>query len=1027
MAGPSLANSHAAGLHLSSASSSQALLPQPPFLQPHPSSSGPPSALPSSTPAQTPPPPHSHSHPSTSSSSARSSLAPTRVPSSSYPSDKPASSHSASTGQANTSSASGSPPAGSGPTNDDIEAVIQMAMASSGSSARSSNPPRDTRTQLFVGNLPYRVRWQDLKDLFRRAGTVLRADVSLGPDNRSRGYGTVLLATAEDAGRAIDMFNGYTWQTRTLEVRPDRMGEDVALAGAGYGLVGMGGVPLAAAAAAAAGALGGVGVFATPLAGSISPVPVHASAALSANGAGTPAGGAKLAAPAPSLGGANGRFAGLTPFGMVEEDGSRPGTGCAQPTRNLFVGNLPFHIQWQDLKDLFRQAGAVQRADVALGADGRSRGFGTVSFSNEADAERAVRMFNGYEYNGRPLKVHFDKFAPPASSSAPLVGPTAGSAFSNGPTHSLASPFAYNYAQQVSQSRATSLARELLHSSAEHPRVVAGSLLSSWRPSEQGAGYTPYGAESSTSTSTSSAEHEAALAAQLAQKLSVSSPPHRHAQTQSPTQSQFARHPSHPGQIPIPPVIQSPYTFDFLHSGPPTPYDVYDLSTYQRMNAGMGLGVGMGGGMVDMYSMPQEQVYAQPQVYSQQMPHAELNGARNGVETSDSRQQSRPAAQPAQEGAVGPSKAASGSISQPVLPTQSQVTPPARSSAQSAPQTTSPASSSSRSHPTPQQQHHHPAHPGPIALPPPPPVTAFPGPPPHTLSPPYPSPHLHGHPMSPLHHPFLMGMPMMTPHGLPPITPSMPSFTFLPQPSPGLPSPVAPAPEPQPGMGMYEHMRHVMASYTPFSPGVTMSPGVMWGGSSANPFINAAVGAPVHPGQYYAYAQQQQQQQQQQPRPQSHAEQDGGYFPPMAREEPGGYFPWVPSPPPQGDGQTQSQRSSGLANEILRERDDGARLTNGVGHHQNEDSPGDVQDAVASPKAQVRAQACARGSLDVETFEDDSAVGVAGTLGVNGHSSAKPRSYSAQSNGTQGAGSARGSISRADSDPGKKAAVVGST
>jgi RNA recognition motif. (a.k.a. RRM, RBD, or RNP domain) len=71
--------------------------------------------------------------------------------------------------------------------------------------------------------LPYRVRWQDLKDLFRKAGTVLRADVSLSPDNRSRGYGTVLLATAEDAGRAVDMFNGYTWQTRILEVRPDRI------------------------------------------------------------------------------------------------------------------------------------------------------------------------------------------------------------------------------------------------------------------------------------------------------------------------------------------------------------------------------------------------------------------------------------------------------------------------------------------------------------------------------------------------------------------------------------------------------------------------------------------------------------------------------------------------------------------------------------------------------------------------------------------------------------------------------------
>lgn len=59
---------------------------------------------------------------------------------------------------------------------------------------------------------------------------------------------------------------------------------------------------------------------------------------------------------------------------------------------------LPFHCQWQDLKDLFRQAGTILRADVALGPDGRSRGFGTVSFASDADAERAVVMFNGYVY-----------------------------------------------------------------------------------------------------------------------------------------------------------------------------------------------------------------------------------------------------------------------------------------------------------------------------------------------------------------------------------------------------------------------------------------------------------------------------------------------------------------------------------------------------------------------------------------------------------------------------------------------------
>ncbi|KAH8101185.1 RNA-binding domain-containing protein [Cristinia sonorae] len=231
-----------------------------------------------------------------------------------------------------------------GPSNDDIEAIIQMA--TSGVSGRSGPPPRDTRTQLFVGNLPYRIRWQDLKDLFRRAGTVLRADVSLGPDNRSRGYGTVLLATAEDAGRAVDMFNGYEWMTRTLEVRPDRMGGNTPMNVTPGGGGGMGAYP------------GGFveEPFGTPL---------------KASGPGSP---------------------------FVKPFGSGVGTGSTVTTPNI-GGFLPFHIQWQDLKDLFRMSGGtILRADVALGTcvDGRSRGFGMVTFATEGDAERARAMFNGY-------------------------------------------------------------------------------------------------------------------------------------------------------------------------------------------------------------------------------------------------------------------------------------------------------------------------------------------------------------------------------------------------------------------------------------------------------------------------------------------------------------------------------------------------------------------------------------------------------------------------------------------------------
>lgn len=51
---------------------------------------------------------------------------------------------------------------------------------------------------LYVGNLPFRVRWQDLKDLFRKVGTVARADVALWPDNRSKGHGNVVFSSPSD-------------------------------------------------------------------------------------------------------------------------------------------------------------------------------------------------------------------------------------------------------------------------------------------------------------------------------------------------------------------------------------------------------------------------------------------------------------------------------------------------------------------------------------------------------------------------------------------------------------------------------------------------------------------------------------------------------------------------------------------------------------------------------------------------------------------------------------------------------------
>ncbi|KAF9206372.1 hypothetical protein BGZ49_002568 [Haplosporangium sp. Z 27] len=57
--------------------------------------------------------------------------------------------------------------------------------------------------QVYVGNLPYSVTWKDLKDLFRRAGSIHRADVFMNRDNRSKGSGTVSFEASHDVGRAI--------------------------------------------------------------------------------------------------------------------------------------------------------------------------------------------------------------------------------------------------------------------------------------------------------------------------------------------------------------------------------------------------------------------------------------------------------------------------------------------------------------------------------------------------------------------------------------------------------------------------------------------------------------------------------------------------------------------------------------------------------------------------------------------------------------------------------------------------------
>jgi len=74
--------------------------------------------------------------------------------------------------------------------------------------------------------------------------------------------------------------------------------------------------------------------------------------------------------------------------------------------RKLFVGGLPYRTTNDELKDAFAKAGEVASASVVTDREtGRSRGFGFVEMANDADADQAISMWNGKDFDGRTLTV----------------------------------------------------------------------------------------------------------------------------------------------------------------------------------------------------------------------------------------------------------------------------------------------------------------------------------------------------------------------------------------------------------------------------------------------------------------------------------------------------------------------------------------------------------------------------------------------------------------------------------------------
>jgi RNA recognition motif-containing protein len=72
----------------------------------------------------------------------------------------------------------------------------------------------------------------------------------------------------------------------------------------------------------------------------------------------------------------------------------------------LYVGNLPFSATEDDVRSLFEQHGQVDSVKLVNDREtGRPRGFGFVDMPG-TDAQNAIQHMNGYEMNGRALRVN---------------------------------------------------------------------------------------------------------------------------------------------------------------------------------------------------------------------------------------------------------------------------------------------------------------------------------------------------------------------------------------------------------------------------------------------------------------------------------------------------------------------------------------------------------------------------------------------------------------------------------------------
>lgn len=219
--------------------------------------------------------------------------------------------------------------------------------------------------RVYVANIPFDVKWNELKDLFRdKIGNVTYCQLFEDEQGRSRGCGLVEFNDVASAQKAIEILHRYEFRNREMVVKEDldcerdRCGRLILPGGRNAG----------------DGDDRGRGSVA----------PSH------------PPGGFDASYGDHSTGNWN-TYGLSTQF--LESLGIR-----GPLNHRIFVANLDYKVGEKKLEEIFRLAGKCLRVRLYTDSQGVSKGHGTVEFEHPVEAVQAISMFHDQKLYGRPMR-----------------------------------------------------------------------------------------------------------------------------------------------------------------------------------------------------------------------------------------------------------------------------------------------------------------------------------------------------------------------------------------------------------------------------------------------------------------------------------------------------------------------------------------------------------------------------------------------------------------------------------------------